>query len=45
MENYGHNIIKIEKLRKSGLNIAIDDFGKGYSSLSTKKVTGEYFEN
>ncbi len=32
-KNFDDTISKLEQLNKAGLNIAIDDFGKGYSSL------------
>ncbi|HOJ12505.1 MAG TPA: EAL domain-containing protein [Clostridiales bacterium] len=34
MENFEHNIGKIENIRANGVSIALDDFGKGYSSLT-----------
>ncbi|NLL63315.1 MAG: EAL domain-containing protein [Ruminococcaceae bacterium] len=32
-KNFADTINKLTKLKESGINIAIDDFGKGYSSL------------
>ena len=32
-QNFDDTIDKLHQLKKSGLNIAVDDFGKGYSSL------------
>ncbi len=32
-ENFSDTISKLSKLKEMGINIAIDDFGKGYSSL------------
>ena len=34
MESVDSNIEKIKKLRESGISISLDDFGKGYSSLT-----------
>ena len=31
--NFSDTIEKLSKLKEAGINIAIDDFGKGYSSL------------
>lgn len=38
MEMVGENIGKLKKLQALGVTISIDDFGKGYSSLSYLKV-------
>jgi EAL domain-containing protein (putative c-di-GMP-specific phosphodiesterase class I) len=32
-QNFADTIDKLHQLKKSGINIAVDDFGKGYSSL------------
>ncbi|WP_243385924.1 EAL domain-containing protein [Bacillus kexueae] len=37
VQNLEESVIMIEKLKELGLKIAIDDFGKGYSSLSVLK--------
>lgn len=37
MENIGNNIEKLEMLTSKGLRVALDDFGKGYSSLNYLK--------
>lgn len=34
MHNFRENVRKLTKLHNTGINIAIDDFGKGYSSMS-----------
>jgi EAL domain-containing protein (putative c-di-GMP-specific phosphodiesterase class I) len=34
MHNCKDNVHKLYKLRRAGIQIAIDDFGKGYSSMS-----------
>ena len=33
LQNIEHTIETLQALRKMGINIAVDDFGKGYSSL------------
>ncbi len=37
MQNINHSIIILKELKEIGVKIAIDDFGKGYSSLSYLK--------
>jgi diguanylate cyclase len=37
MQNAGHTVALLERLKERGLTIAIDDFGTGYSSLSYLK--------
>lgn len=37
MESFETICIKLERLREKGIKIALDDFGKGYSSLSYLK--------
>lgn len=37
MENFNENIHKLNRLRDMGIKVALDDFGKGYSSLSYLK--------
>jgi EAL domain-containing protein (putative c-di-GMP-specific phosphodiesterase class I)/GGDEF domain-containing protein len=37
ISNYGSAPARLTKIRKAGVEIAIDDFGKGYSSLSYLK--------
>ena len=34
MEDSDGNVLKLERLRETGIRLAIDDFGTGYSSLS-----------
>ncbi|AWY02052.1 hypothetical protein A8139_20500 [Marinomonas primoryensis] len=34
LDDYGNTLSNIDALRKKGLSISLDDFGKGYSSLS-----------
>ena len=38
MENFESNINKLHELRDLGISIALDDFGKGYSSLTYLKL-------
>lgn len=37
MQNINHSIVILKELKELGVKIAIDDFGKGYSSLSYLK--------
>ncbi|WP_235991865.1 sensor domain-containing protein [Metabacillus schmidteae] len=37
MQNFNHSIVILKELKELGVKIAIDDFGKGYSSLSYLK--------
>jgi len=37
MQNINHSIVTLNDIKKLGVKIAIDDFGKGYSSLSYLK--------
>lgn len=37
MQNINHSIVILKELKQLGVKIAIDDFGKGYSSLSYLK--------
>jgi len=37
VENYESTVAKLERLRRMGIGLAIDDFGKGYSSLTYLK--------
>lgn len=37
MDNIASSLTTLERLRKAGITLAIDDFGKGYSSLSMLK--------
>ncbi len=37
MENVEENIYKLKRLKSKGVSVAIDDFGKGYSSLNYLK--------
>jgi EAL domain-containing protein (putative c-di-GMP-specific phosphodiesterase class I) len=37
ISDYGSALTRLKRIRKSGVELAIDDFGKGYSSLSYLK--------
>ncbi|MDX1561499.1 MAG: EAL domain-containing protein, partial [Gammaproteobacteria bacterium] len=37
IEDYESALVKLNRVRKSGIELAIDDFGRGYSSLSYLK--------